>query len=199
MAILYTQSQVNNALLRGQVAMYVISENIEDGFMYFYPQQYALYKALQYDIYTLFNVVYNESSFVTYASMPTLYEYMFYEVVGSLINKTKQVDVFGEFGGTTNSNYQAPGTIIVVPTPPGIFAIEFSIPAGSTWPFPYPYTQSTQPDVTYLIPDGSGGLTGNGTSRMYYDLIGGVMRIYGNNNGNPTPGFNETTYVRITV
>lgn len=117
MAILYTQAQVNTAQLRAQVAMYEISQSIENGFYYLYSPVYQTYKDLQYDIYTLFNVISNETSFVTYSSNPTTYESQFYELVGSLINKTKQFDVYGQFGGTTNPNYQPPaGTIINVTT-----------------------------------------------------------------------------------
>lgn len=115
MAILYTQAQVNNAQLRAQVAMYIISQNIENGFYYLGSPVYQTYKTLQYSIYVLFNIIGNEEQFVTFNPNPTPYEYSFYELVGSLINKTKQFDVYGLFGGNTNPNYQPPnGTIINV-------------------------------------------------------------------------------------
>lgn len=117
MAILYTRAQVNAAQLRAQVAMYEISQAIENGFYYFYNPVYQTYKALQYDIYTLFTTINNESTYVTYASTPSIYEYNFYELVGSLINKTKQFDVYGQFGGSVNPNYQPPaGTVINTPS-----------------------------------------------------------------------------------
>jgi len=111
-AILYTQAQVNAAQLRAQVAMYEISQSIENGFLYFGNSVYQTYKDLQYDIYTLFNVIGNEEQFVTFSPTPSAYENYFYELVGSLINKTKQFDVYGQFGGNTNPNAQIPGTVI---------------------------------------------------------------------------------------
>lgn len=115
MAILYTEAQVENAQLRAQIAMYEISQNIENGFYYMYSPVYQTYKTLQYDIYILFNIIGNENPYVTYNSTPSTYEYQFYELVGSLINKTKQFDVLGQFGGDVNPNYQPPaGTVVVV-------------------------------------------------------------------------------------
>lgn len=115
MAILYTEAQVENAQLRAQIAMYEISQNIENGFYYMYSPVYQTYKTLQYDIYILFNIIGNENQFVTYNSTPTTYEYSFYELVGSMINKIKQFDVYGQFGGTVNPNYQPPsGEIIII-------------------------------------------------------------------------------------
>ena len=113
--ILYTQAQVTNAQLRAQVAMYLISQQIENGFYYFYNPVYQTYKALQYDIYTLFNVIGNENGFISYSPTPTSYEMKFYDLVGSLINKIKQFDVYGAFGGSQNPNYQPPaGTVIII-------------------------------------------------------------------------------------
>ena len=114
MAILYTEAQVENAQLRAQVAMYEISQNIENGFYYLGNPVYQTYKALQYDIYCLFNTIGNEIGFVTFNPTPTTYEYSFYELVGSMINKIKQFDVYGQFGGTVNPNYQPPSGDIIV-------------------------------------------------------------------------------------
>ena len=114
MAILYTQAQVFNAKLRAQVAMYDVSQAIENGFYYLGSSVYQTYKDLQYDIYILFDIISNEEPFVTYNPSPTTYEYQFYELVGSLINKTKQFDVYGQFGGNTNPNAQIPDTTIII-------------------------------------------------------------------------------------
>lgn len=114
MAILYTEAQVENALLRAMVAMYEISETIQSGFYYMYSPQYATYKTLQYDIYVLFTVIADENPYCTYSPNPSVYEAQFYQLVGSLINKTKQFDVFGQFGGTVNPNYQSNGSVTIV-------------------------------------------------------------------------------------
>lgn len=102
---LYTLAQVQDAQLRALVGMALISDNIQSGFYYFTPT-YGTYKNLQYDIYTLYSTVTNELGFITFSSNPTAYEYQFYDIVGSLINKTKQVDVFGKYGGSINPYYQ---------------------------------------------------------------------------------------------
>lgn len=114
MAILYTEAQVENAQLRALVAMYEISQKIQNGFYYFYSPIYKTYKTLQYDIYTLYDVISHENPYVTYNPTPTTYESQFYELVGSLINKTKQFDVFGQFGGAVNPNYQSATVPVVI-------------------------------------------------------------------------------------
>lgn len=96
---------------------------------------------------------------------------------------------------TVDTNFQAPNTTLIIDGSSGLPPIEFLIAAGSAWPFPYAYVESSQPDVTFLISDGSGGLTSNSSSGMFFNLVGGVMYIYGNNSGSNT--FNEDTYVRI--
>lgn len=101
------------------------------------------------------------------------------------------------YGATVDPNFQAPNTTIVVDGGGGSVVIDLVINQGDEWPFPYAYTYDGQPDVSYLIPDGIGGLTGNGCSNMFYSLNAGVMLIYGNNAGDGT--FEEDTYVRIEV
>ncbi len=197
MAILYTQAQVDNAKLRAQVAMYDISRSIENGFYYLGSSVYQTYKDLQYDIYILLDIISNEEPFVTFNPSPTTYETSFYELVGSMINKTKQFDVYGVFGGSTNPNYQPPTNTIVVPGGTSGQVIEFTINAGEPIPFEYAYTLSEQPDVSFYISNGSGGLTTNGANNITNNLIDGVMYIYGNPNDDGE--FNEDTYVRIEV
>jgi hypothetical protein len=114
MANLYTAGQVDDTLLRAQVAMYLISEEIGAKFYYLNVPVYNNYKDLQYDIYTLYQVIIEAKQFVTYNPVATLFEDDFYMLVGALINKIKQVDVYGAFGGTTNPNYQDPSGIIIV-------------------------------------------------------------------------------------
>lgn len=117
MAILYTSEQVEKAQERAVIALVLISEKIQNGFYYFYSPIYNTYKDLQYDIYTLQNVIANENPYVTYNSTPTQYEYQFYELVGSMINKTKAFDAFGQYGGSQNPNYQSPGITVIVQNP----------------------------------------------------------------------------------
>lgn len=110
---IYTKPQVDNALLRAQVAMYLISKKIQDSFYYFNNPIYINYKDLQNDIYTLFIVLTYQEPFVTFDSTPTTFEGQYYNLVGSMINKTKQVDVFGVFGSTLNPNFQSTVSIVV--------------------------------------------------------------------------------------
>ena len=114
MAELYTQTDVNNVLLRAQVAMELTSQRIGSEFMYFNTQVYNTFKDLQYDIYTLFNVITNENPFVTYASTPSTYEGKFYKLVGALINKLRFVDNMGAFSGGINPNYQSPNITLSI-------------------------------------------------------------------------------------
>lgn len=96
---------------------------------------------------------------------------------------------------TPDPNVKLPLMTIVVQggtVPP----IEFVIPAGTTIPFTYGYTAPGQPDVSFYISNGSGGLTTNGATNITNNIIGGIMYIYGNDNG--FGEFNEDTYVRIT-
>lgn len=113
MAILYTEAQVENALVRGMVAMYLISQTIQNGFYYMYSPIYRTYKDLQYDIYILTTTISDETPYVTYNPTPTTYETQFYELVGSLINKTKQFDVYGQFDGSVNPNFQPTGNTVI--------------------------------------------------------------------------------------
>lgn len=122
MAILYTSEQVEKAQERAVIALVLISEKIQNGFYYFYSPVYNTYKDLQYDIYTLHNVIANENPYVTYNSTPTQYEYQFYELVGSMINKTKAFDAFGQYGGVQNPNYQSPDVTVIVQNPIGYIA-----------------------------------------------------------------------------
>lgn len=121
---LYTQAQVDTALQRGLVALLLISQKIQSGFLYLYSGQYQTYKDLQYDIYCLYTSVNNEQGFVEYGLSPNSYELSFYGLVGALIKKTKTVDVGGAYDGSINPNYQAPNIIIEIveggftPTPP---------------------------------------------------------------------------------
>lgn len=122
---IYTQDQVEDALLRGIVALLLISQKIQSQFLYFYSDgQYQTYKDLQYDIYCLYTTINNEQGFVEYNLSPTVYELDFYNLVGALIKKTKTVDVGGAYGGAINPNYQSPVITIIVeeggfnPTPP---------------------------------------------------------------------------------
>lgn len=113
---LYTAAQVQNALLRGQVALLLISQKIQSNFLYFNNKQYSTFKDLQYDIYCLWIVCTQEFSYVDFVDSPSEYVYQYFELVGALIEKTKQVDVFGAYGGATNPNYVPPagGTVVVI-------------------------------------------------------------------------------------
>ncbi len=99
-------------------------------------------------------------------------------------------------GGDINPNAQGGLTIIIGGSTTGI-VIKFTILAGTPIPFEYTYTLSDQPDVSFYIGDGSGGLTTNGATNITDNLIDGVLYIYGNPDG--SGGFNEDTYVRIEV
>lgn len=114
---IYTQAQVLNALQRGLVALLLISQKIQAEFIFFNSSRYITYKNIQYDIFCLYTTVNNENSYISYSSLPNVYEEKFYLLVGALIKKTKTVDVFGAYGGSLNPNYQAPNTIIEVIIP----------------------------------------------------------------------------------
>lgn len=179
MAILYTPPQVNSALLRAQVGMYLISQNIENGFNYLYSPVYQTYKALQYDIYILWNIITNENPFVTYSSTPTPHETSFYELVGSLINKTKQFDVYGQFNGNVSPYYQPPaGTVIKITTTGSII--------NSTQ---IPFTAQTTIVLTY-------------TSALIalYGKTPLVCQIYVDNGSNPaSPDFGTAPIIDFVV
>ena len=108
-----------------------------------------------------------------------------YNRVNNLIGLPKNIII--------DSNFQSPNSTIVIEGP-GLQPIEFTILAGTAIPYNYSYILTAQPDVTFLISNGS-GLTSYGTTNITYNLVGGVMSIYGNNDG--INKFNEDTYVRI--
>lgn len=116
---LYTQAQVGSTLLRAEVALYLISKKIQNSFYYLNNPIYVNYKDLQYDIYTLFTSISYNEQFVSFDPFPDTYETGFYQLVGSLINKIKQVDFTGMFGGSINPNYQNTGSITIVITTGG--------------------------------------------------------------------------------
>lgn len=116
---LYTQAQVGSTLLRAEVALYLISKKIQNSFYYLNNPIYVNYKDLQYDIYTLFTSISYNEQFVSFDPFPDTYETGFYQLVGSLINKIKQVDFTGMFGGAINPNYQNTGSITIVITTGG--------------------------------------------------------------------------------
>ncbi len=99
------------------------------------------------------------------------------------------------YGAIVDPNFQNPNTSITVISPV-VEPIEFMITAGEPIPYEYPYALSGQPDVSFYISNGSGGLTTNGATNITNNIIAGVMYIYGNDDG--SGGFNEDTYVRIS-
>lgn len=111
---LYTQAQVETALQRATVAMLLISQNIATRFLYFSPSRYMLYKNLQYDIYNLYSAVTSELQYMSFTTVPNSYEQSYYALVGAMIEKTKSVDTYGAYNGTTNPYYQPPSDSIVV-------------------------------------------------------------------------------------
>jgi hypothetical protein len=191
-AILYTQVQVNAAQLRAQVAMYEISQSIENGFYYLGSSVYQTYKDLQYDIYTLFNVIGNEEQFVTFSSTPSTYETEFYELVGALINKTKQFDVYGQFGGNVNPNAQIPGTVVNIINQ-GSVINETTIPFTnqttitlSSYVANYSLRYGKTPLVCQIYVD-------NGSDPAYPDF-GTSPAIDYVVNGDPTSGYSSVTW-----
>ena len=184
MANLYTAGQVEDTLLRAQVAMYLISEEIGAKFYYLNVPIYNNYKDLQYDIYTLYQVIIEAKQFVTYNPVANIFESGFYMLVGALINKVKQVDVYGAFGGTVNHNYQDPSGIIVVdvtevPKPPfDIQKTEADLidAGGGNWYLPL-LDESDNPLVNGAIPV---SVTLNGESFTFtYSKNFTPPRIYG--------------------
>lgn len=112
---IYTASDVQLAITRAQVALLLISQRISSQFLYFAPVQYSHYKQLQYDIYCLFVTLTAEYDYMDFSAVPDTYEQDYYGLVGAMIEKTKQVDVFGAYNGSTNPYYQPPdGDVIIV-------------------------------------------------------------------------------------
>lgn len=105
-ANLYTQSQVQAAIIRAQVGLLLISQKIASQFLYLNSYQYNLYKNIQYDLFCLLNTVDNELQYVDFNESPSAYEVSYYDLVGAMIEKTKYVDVAGKYGGALNPNYQ---------------------------------------------------------------------------------------------
>ncbi len=107
MAIIYTQQNVFDTLLRAKRAMLIISDKIQNEFIYNYSEEYTFLKGQQYDIYALKKVITNENAYNPYTSNPDIDEQHFYGLVGELINKCAYFDEYGDYGYTyINFNYQ---------------------------------------------------------------------------------------------
>jgi hypothetical protein len=157
---IYTLAQVQSALLRAQVAMLLISQNISKKFYYLNTWQYDLYKRLQYDIYCLFSTITNETGFISFNAIPDQYEQQYYSLVGAMIEKTKTVDVYGAYGGSLNPNYQSPSqTVIAIPVIAGFNSGVIGFTTNG--PFVLNYS-------------GLASLYGNNPSLAVYTIQGGI-------------------------
>src|SRR4051812_12741976 len=113
MATLYTKQNIDDALIRAQIALYITSKTIEDEYLYLYNFRLRKYKELQYDIYILFRVLSSEQQFVSYSPVTSLWELAYYDMVSKLVKLTKQVDTSGLFGTYINPYFQSTTGIVI--------------------------------------------------------------------------------------
>lgn len=104
-----TSTYIQNALLRGQRAMLIISDRIQNNFLYLYSDIYSELQYKQRDIYVLWKSL---SDNYSYRSSLSSYE----ALVNVLIGMCQAVDSYNSTYNTINANYQDIGgnTTIVV-------------------------------------------------------------------------------------
>lgn len=98
MAATYTTAEVEAVLLRAQRAMLIISDRIQDNFLYLYSDVYSQLKARQYDIYLLYSAIDSELPFIPIDDN-------YYPLVQVLIEKCAEVDAYNSTYDTLNQNY----------------------------------------------------------------------------------------------
>lgn len=173
MAATYTEAEVEAILLRAQRAMLIISDRIQDNFLYLYSDVYRELKMRQYDIYILYSAI---SSELPFAPVDDNY----YPLVQVLVSKCAEVDAYNSDYDTLNGNYVNIGgnsSIVVSPDPITINKTEADLVyLADTEQWYLPYTD----DNGDALPQGVVPVfvIYNGLSLTYqYDSI--TNRIYG--------------------
>lgn len=108
---MFSDDYIEEVLLRSQRAMLIISDRIQDKFLYLYS---SIYNDLQYkqrDIYILFRSL---SDTFPYKSSYSTYD----ALINVLVSKCQEVDAFNSTYNTINPNYANPdgGTVVVPAT-----------------------------------------------------------------------------------
>jgi hypothetical protein len=97
---------IQNQLLRAQRAMLIISDRIQDNFLYLYSDIYNELKFRQRDIFILYSTLSENYNF-----RASLDDYN--ALVNVLVGKCQAVDSFNSTYNTINAEYQSIGTSVI--------------------------------------------------------------------------------------
>lgn len=114
-----TDAYIDSVLLRAQRAMLIISDRIQDNFLYLYSDIYRDLRYKQRDIYILFT---NLSDLYTYKSSFSDYN----ALILVLVSKCEEVDAYNSTYSTINANYQDVSGEFAV-TPSGLTLLQTAV------------------------------------------------------------------------
>jgi hypothetical protein len=167
-----TSTYILNALLRGQRAMLIISDRVQDKFLYL---QSAIYPELQYkqrDIYVLWKSL---SDNYPYRASLSTYE----ALINVLIGMCQAVDSFNSTYSTINANYQDIGgtTTITIDqtyvTPVRLFFNNEATPTIADYQTDYANTFGNNPTFAVYLYNGTTGsysLFTGASENLQYDI-----------------------------
>jgi len=186
-----TSTYILNALLRGQRAMLIISDRIQDKFLYL---QSPIYPELQYkqrDIYVLW-----KSLTDNYAYRATLTTYE--ALINVLVGMCQAVDSFNSTYSTINTNYQdlSGTTTIIVDqgyvTPVKLFFTNNASPAIADYQTDYASTFGNNPTFAVYLYNGTTGsysLFTGASESLQYDITLTILQSASFSLGLPQTGY----------
>lgn len=167
-----TDTYIQNALLRGQRAMLIISDRIQSEFLYLYSDIYNELKYKQRDIYVLWKSL---SDNYPYRNSLDNYE----ALINVLVGMCQAVDSFNSTYSTINPNYQdlsGTTTVVVNPsyvTPVKQFFVNQSIPSIPDYQTSYAATFGNNPTFAIYLYNGTTGsysLFTGASENLQYDI-----------------------------
>lgn len=191
-----TTTYIQNALLRGQRAMLIISDRIQSNFLYLYSDIYSELKYKQRDIYVLWKSL--SDNYPYRASLDT-YE----ALINVLIGMCQAVDSFNSTYSTINPNYQdlSGTTTIVVDqsyvTPVKLFFNNDATPSIADYQTDYATTFGNNPTFAVYLYNGSTGsysLFSGASENLQYDITLTLLQ-----SASFDLGFAQTGYVLIST
>lgn len=186
-----TQTYIENVLLRAQRAMLIISDRIQDNFLYLYSDIYSDLKYKQRDIYILFRSL--TDTFPYRASYDT-YE----ALILVLVSKCQEVDSYNSEYNTINPNYQDIGgstTIIDNPVyiaPVRLYFTNASTVTSNTWQASYADRFGNDPTLAVYLYNGVQGsysLFEGVSETLQFDITGLLLQSFTFDFGTPQTGY----------
>lgn len=191
-----TDIYIQNALLRGQRAMLIISDRIQSEFLYLYSDIYNDLKYKQRDIYVLWKSL---SDNYPYRASLDNYE----ALINVLVGMCQAVDSFNSTYSTINPNYQdLSGTTTITinqnyVTPVKLFFNNEASPSIADYQANYAATFGNNPTFAIYLYNGTTGsysLFAGATENLQYDITLTLLQ-----SATFDLGFAQTGYILIST